>query len=133
MPHTTIKAFEEKVQTLSFHPTRPEGLLVGSCDGTVKVFDCRATDNNSSSFKSWQLTGEVERVCWNKFDENCFIASTNDGAIHYVDCRNDSNVLWSKVAHEKEVTGLVLSSKVRGMLTTSSSDGHMKIWDLNNE
>uniref|UniRef100_A0A182QJ92 Uncharacterized protein n=1 Tax=Anopheles farauti TaxID=69004 RepID=A0A182QJ92_9DIPT len=129
-PHTTIRDFEEKVQTLVFHPVRAETLLVGSCDGKVKVFDCRSTTNDTSSFKMWELGGEVERVCWDHFNQNCFVASTNDGRVHYVDSRQDSQPLWTKEAHEKEVTGLVLSARVKGMLSTASADGVLKVWDI---
>ncbi|XP_055626163.1 periodic tryptophan protein 1 homolog [Toxorhynchites rutilus septentrionalis] len=131
-PHTTIRKFEEKVQTLSFHPTKAEALLVGSCDGKVKVFDCRATNDDSSSYKTWDLGGEIERVCWSRHNENHFVASTNQGRIHYVDIRND-HPLWSKEVHEKEITGLVLSSKVKGMLSTASSDGTLKVWDFDDQ
>ncbi|EDS26311.1 wd-repeat protein [Culex quinquefasciatus] len=132
-PHTIIKEFGEKVQTLAFHPTRAEGLLVGSCDGMVKVFDCRTTTNDSASFLSWAVGGEVERVCWNHHSEFHFVASTNEGRIHYCDVRRPGETLWSKEVHEKEITGLVLSSKVRGMLATASADGTLKLWDMDEE
>lgn len=128
-PHTTIKDFEEKVQTLKFHFAEAETLLVGSCDGTVKLFDCRATDNTQSEYKSWDVGAEVERVTWNKHNPNCFMVSTNDGMIHYIDRRNTEAALWKQSAHEKEVTGLVLAEHVDGMLSTASADGHVKVWD----
>ena len=37
--------------------------------------------------------------------------------------------LWSVEAHEKEVTGLVVSNQCPGLLVTSSPDGAVKIWD----
>ncbi|XP_055593668.1 periodic tryptophan protein 1 homolog [Uranotaenia lowii] len=131
-PHTTIRKFSEKVQTLSFHPTKAESLLVGSCDGKVKVFDCRSTTNDSSSYKSWSLGGEIERVCWSRQNEFQFVASTNEGRIHYVDVRQD-HPLWSKEVHEKEITGLMLSGKVPGMLSTASADGTLKVWDFDEQ
>uniref|UniRef100_A0A182JIM5 Uncharacterized protein n=1 Tax=Anopheles atroparvus TaxID=41427 RepID=A0A182JIM5_ANOAO len=132
-PHTTIRDFSEKVQTLAFHPTRPEALLTGSCDGKVKVFDCRSTTDDTSSYKSWSLEGEVERVCWNHYNEHCFVASTSNGYIHYVDTRRDNHILWTKQVHEKEITGLVLSVLVNGMLSTASADGTLKVWDINDQ
>nr|XP_019525031.2 periodic tryptophan protein 1 homolog [Aedes albopictus] len=131
-PHTIIRDFGEKVQTLAFHPTKAEALLAGSCDGLVKVFDCRATNNDTASYKSWSLGGEVERVCWSHHNEYHFVASTNEGRIHYVDIRQE-HPLWSKEIHEKEITGLVLSSKVKGMLATASSDGTLKVWDYDDQ
>ncbi|XP_053674920.1 periodic tryptophan protein 1 homolog [Anopheles nili] len=133
IPHTTIRDFEEKVQTLSFHPARAESLLVGSCDGKVKVFDCRATNDDASSYKTWLLGGEVERVCWDHFNQHCFVASTNDGKMHYIDTRRNDQTLWTKEAHDKEITGLVLSTRVKGMLSTASADGSLKVWDINEQ
>lgn len=132
-PHTTIRIFDEKVQSLAFHPIWAEKLLTGSCNGQVYVFDCRSTTDETSSYKSWTLTGEVERVCWDHFNEYCFVASTNDGCMHYVDTRRDNCLLWTKKVHEKEITGLVLSALVKGMLSTASADGTVKLWDINEQ
>jgi len=129
MPHTTIREFKEKVQTLKFHHTEGHSLLVGSCDGTVRAFDCRATDSTQSEFQAWTVGAEIERVLWNKHNENCFMASTNDGKVHYFDRRSEAVPLWSIDAHEKEVTGLVVSENVDGMLCTASADGVLKVWD----
>ncbi|XP_058120551.1 periodic tryptophan protein 1 homolog [Anopheles ziemanni] len=133
IPHTTLRQFEEKVQALAFHPSQAETLLAGSCDGKAYVFDCRSTTDEISSYKSWSLGAEVERVCWDRFNERHFVASTNDGCIHYVDIRREDRTLWKKQVHEKETTGLVLSSMVKGMLTTASADGTLKVWDLNEQ
>uniref|UniRef100_A0A182SS47 Uncharacterized protein n=1 Tax=Anopheles maculatus TaxID=74869 RepID=A0A182SS47_9DIPT len=99
IPHTTIRDFDEKVQT----------------------------------YKMWALGGEVERVCWDHFNEHCFVASTNDGKIHYIDSRQEEQPLWTKEVHEQEVTGLVLSTRVKGMLSTASSDGSLKVWDIDEQ
>lgn len=39
--------------------------------------------------------------------------------------------VWSVEAHEKEVTGLVVSPQCPGLLVTSSPDGVIKVWDYN--
>jgi periodic tryptophan protein 1 len=127
-PATTIKDFNEKVQTLKFHPKEPQYLLTGCCDGLVKLFDCRSTTDESSSFVSWNMNAEIERVAWDHFDNNYFAASSNDGHVAYFDMRNQQAPVWSIKAHEKEVTGLVMSSKVKGMLSTAS-DGELIVWN----
>lgn len=38
-------------------------------------------------------------------------------------------MLWSHEAHEKEVTGLVLSNNCKGLMVTASGDGVVKTWD----
>lgn len=37
--------------------------------------------------------------------------------------------MWAAEAHEKEVTGLVVSRQCPGLLITSSPDGNVKTWD----
>ncbi|XP_063991604.1 periodic tryptophan protein 1 homolog [Diachasmimorpha longicaudata] len=124
-PVTKIKHFAEKVQSIAFHPRETHHLLTGSADSTAKLFDCRTDD----TFKSWEATGEVERVLWNHFDPNYFFISTNNGNIECVDVRQGQHV-WQKKAHEKEITGLSLSSSCPGLLVTSSDDSVIKIWDV---
>ncbi|KAL0281215.1 UNVERIFIED_CONTAM: hypothetical protein PYX00_002270 [Menopon gallinae] len=124
-PHTTLSAFEEKVQTLVFHPSEAHSLLVGSCDRSNKVFDCRS----SETYKVWNTEGEVERVVWNRFSPSQFISSDSKGFIYCFDCRQEEPV-WKVAAHTREVTGLVLSSQCPGFLATASQDGMYKVWDI---
>lgn len=51
------------------------------------------------------------------------------GKVAYVDCRQNEP-LWTIDAHEKEVTGLILSDKVPGLMVTVSTDGKLKTWDI---
>lgn len=127
-PHTTITVFEEKVQSLKFHATEAHSLLTGSCDGTVRLFDCRDPDTLEQSQKMWTFSGEIERVAWDPFDANYFFASTNTGKIYYGDVRQDGQKVWSKRAHDQEVTGISLNPMCRQMLTTTSADGNLKVW-----
>uniref|UniRef100_A0A182RXF8 WD repeat-containing protein 55 homolog n=1 Tax=Anopheles funestus TaxID=62324 RepID=A0A182RXF8_ANOFN len=131
-PHTTIRDFEEKVQTLAFHPKRAEMLLAGSCDGKVKVFDCRSTTDDSSSYKVWDLGGEVERVCWDHFNQHCFVPARMMER-YTTSIVAEERPLWSKEMHEQEVTGLVLSAQIKGMLSTASADGTLKVWDITSQ
>ncbi|XP_034946754.1 periodic tryptophan protein 1 homolog [Chelonus insularis] len=126
-PVTKLSQFNEKVQSIQWHPKETQKLLTGCADKTVKVFDCRVDD----TFKSWETTGEVERVLWNHFDPNYFFISTDNGNIEYIDSRQGKH-LWEVKAHEKEVTGLSLSSSCPGLLVTTSNDGVIKVWDAVN-
>lgn len=71
-PHTTIKSFEEKVQSIEFHPTEPQNLLAGSCDGYVRLFDCRDPE---SECKKWKVEAEVEKVVWNPMNTSFVMVS----------------------------------------------------------
>lgn len=127
-PHTTITAFDEKVQSIQFHATEAFQLLTGCCDGTVKLFDCRDPDAIASSAKVWSFGGgEIERVLWDPATPTGFLAATNSGKLFYGDVRQEGK-LWSKRAHEQEVTGLSVNPKCPGMLSTSSADGTVKVW-----
>ncbi|PZC70579.1 hypothetical protein B5X24_HaOG215587 [Helicoverpa armigera] len=124
-PHTKIKCFEDKVQSVSFHPFEAQTLLSGACDGSARVSDCRSPD----AHRAWSLGPEIERVTWNVQNPFCFAMSNNTGKVAYVDCRQDTP-LWTLDAHEKEVTGLILSESVPGLMVTLSTDQKMKTWDI---
>lgn len=123
-----ITAFQEKVQCVKFHKDEPFNLLTGCCDGIVRLFDCRDLENLSAGGTTWQLNSEVERVAWDPFDDNLFLASANNGKIFLADRRKPSDFIWQRDAHEKEVTALIPNTKIKGMLTTGSADGLMKMW-----
>ncbi|PNF40490.1 putative periodic tryptophan protein 1 [Cryptotermes secundus] len=125
MVASTLSSFEEKVQTLQWHPFEGQTLLVGSCDKLTRVFDCRVED----SHRDWAVNGEVECVLWDHFNPFNFLVGTNSGSIHYIDCRSDTS-LWELSAHTKEVTGLALSSQCPGMLMTAGGDAKLRTWDI---
>jgi len=116
---------KEKVQSLAFHPLEAHSLVTGCCDGLVRLFDCRAPD----SCKSWGVGGEIERVVWDHFNPFRCLAATDSGSVHYMDVRQEKPI-WTLSAHSEAVTGLTLSAQVPGLVTTASSDGSLKVWDI---
>ncbi|KAJ4442986.1 hypothetical protein ANN_04634, partial [Periplaneta americana] len=122
---SSLTSFQEKVQTLQWHPFEGQTLLVGSCDRVARVFDCRVED----AHRDWTVPGEVERVQWNHFSPFNFLVGTSTGSIHHIDCRTDAP-LWELSAHSKEITGLALSSQCPGLLMTTGADGSQKTWDI---
>ena len=126
-PSTVLKDFAEKVQSIQFNASEPEYLLTGCSDNTVKLFDCRQSDNEGSQYKQWIIEGEVERIKWNPSDKNYFVAGTNDGKIYYFDSRA-TEPLWMVQAHEKEVTDFGFNTNAPSMLTSSSVDNFIKVW-----
>lgn len=128
-PSTVLKDFAEKVQSLEFNRSEAEYLLTGSSDNTIKLFDCRQSDSEASNYKQWIVEGEIEKVKWNPREKYHFMAGTNDGKICYFDSRV-TEPLWVVEAHEKEVTDFGFNANAPSMLTSTSVDQNVKIWNF---
>ncbi|CAF3877145.1 unnamed protein product [Adineta steineri] len=125
------KIHEKQIQSICWHPTEPQNLLSGSADKTVCLIDCRDANNKSSQHR-WTFDSDIERVTWNIFDSNQYLASTENGYVYAMDIRQTTVPVFSLSAHDSAVTGLCLSPTVPGFLVTSSFDETVKIWDIEN-
>ncbi|UJR36697.1 hypothetical protein I4U23_029414 [Adineta vaga] len=125
------KIHKKQIQSICWHPSEPQNLLSGSSDQTVCLTDCRDADNKNSQHR-WTFDSDIERVAWNTFDSNQFLASTENGYVYAMDIRQTTIPVFSLSAHDGAVTGLCLSSTVPGFLVTSSFDESVKIWDVEN-
>ncbi|KAL5011104.1 hypothetical protein ScPMuIL_013409 [Solemya velum] len=123
-----ITQHKEKAQCVEWHPKEPQSLLSGSFDNTVKMYDCR---NPNKNCKSWTFGGEIERILWDMFSPQYFYAVTDGGKVYYLDSRQDKPV-FTLSAHTGAVTGVALSSRVPGLLVTTSEDKSFKVWDTQN-
>jgi len=125
------KLHEKQIQTICWHPTEAQNLLSGSADKTVCLVDCR-DGNNKTNQHRWTFDSDIERVTWNIFDTNQYLAATENGYVYGMDIRNTTIPVFSLSAHNDAVTGLCLSTTVPGFLITSSFDESIKVWDIEN-
>lgn len=123
----TFAHHKDKVQSVVFHETHPFIIASGSYDKTLSLMDCR----NGSVFRTFPLSSDVESLNWNPFQPYHLFGCFEDGSVACFDIRkNDGQFLFSFQAHEKTTTSLSFSSRIPGMLATSSIDKTVKVWDV---
>nr|XP_039258896.1 periodic tryptophan protein 1 homolog [Styela clava] len=122
---------KNKVQTLAWMPKSDKHLLSGAFDGNIIMTDTLEI----RTVAQWTIDGEVERITWNNENSKYFVASCDSGFAFYCDVRKPTEFIHKWKAHEGAIPGLFLnqsdSKNNSCLLQTASSDGLVKLWDLN--
>ncbi|CAI4222090.1 unnamed protein product [Auanema sp. JU1783] len=130
-PAQSISKRNGEVQTIAWHPVESTFLLAGTMKGTVEVIDCREEAGSASA--QWSFETQIEKVTWNHFNPfTCFVAG-DDGILRYLDMRKPGEVIWEEKAHDGSIGGLVLSTKIRGLLNSFGHDGIMNTYKLHDD
>ncbi|KAI3343021.1 WD domain-containing protein [Ustulina deusta] len=124
----------DKVCSLAWHAVESTVLLSGSYDRTVVAADMRAPDVKNPP--RWGVESDVENIKWDPHDPNFFYVSTENGIIHYFDCRNvpsspsASKPVWTLQAHDESLSSFDINAHVPGFMATGSTDKTVKLWNI---
>ncbi|PVU88583.1 hypothetical protein BB559_005513 [Furculomyces boomerangus] len=128
----TYNHHSDKVQTVQWHPTQAPVMITGSYDKSVAVVDTRADENSILRFS---VDSDVEGVCWDIHNENCFYTNLESGKVCYFDIRNGNNgLVYSIDAHsDSSCSSMDIHPTIKNcILTTGANDKTVKIWNTKN-
>ncbi|CAD5212785.1 unnamed protein product [Bursaphelenchus okinawaensis] len=119
---------EGMVQTLDWQPSHASVLLSGSRSGKVQINDCQSDE----SIQIFEKSGiEIEKVYWDRFNENKLFVMGSDGILRYFDARQPNTVVCEEKCHEGE--GAVFSQSARNGMFSTAGDEEIKVWSLEND
>lgn len=115
-----------------------EGTVFASCgvDKSIKFWDTRNYRKPQINIQDAH-SADVNVISWNKIEGHLLVSGGDDGLIKVWDLRNlkqDSNESGAPSAefkqHQKPITAVQWHPNDASMLTASSEDGTISIWDL---
>ncbi|CAD5217944.1 unnamed protein product [Bursaphelenchus xylophilus] len=113
------------VQTLDWQPGQASVILSGTRSGKVQINDCQS-NQVIELFEDKNI--EIEKVHWDRFNENKLFVLGSDGVLRYFDAKNPKTVLCEAKCHEAE--GAVFSQSTRNGLFTTAGEEELKVWAL---
>jgi periodic tryptophan protein 1 len=104
-------------------------LLTAGYDHRVNVVDVRDAENNIR-IKVSKSNKDIESANWHPTLEHNFAIATESGVVLGYDVRKPDSPLWEIQASDESCSGLAFSPHIPTMMSTSSTDGVVKIWDI---
>ena len=133
-----------QLQSVQWHPTEDWLLATGAFEKTIGLIDARTATTTTAC----SLTADIESLIWDPFNPFHLYCAQEDGQIICIDvrnCANNSNshintskntsqkaIQFSFQAHDQTTSCISFSSRIPGMMATSSIDKTVKIWDTSN-
>lgn len=135
-PVRIIKGHSREINSIEWNPSShsPCHVLTASCDKTIKIWDAKTsclTSSFSLSSEAHSFTEVISTVSWCKHLPFTFASASTDGILR-IWCQRDSPdkpiiVINSCSNHLSSVD---CSPHDSNLILTSSSSGHVSMWDI---
>ena len=104
-----------------------------SSDGYLNTWDIRCPNGSKSIHEVKCFNHPLTSVDWSHFDPNLIIVSSIKGFITGFDLRSSGHDIFTISGHRKPVTQVKLSRHESSIISSSSTDGTIKIWNFKHD
>jgi len=116
------------VNKLVWAPDKPDCLLTGSQDSTLRLWDFRDPNNSRIIFNP--KSESIRDVQFNPFQPNQFAAAFDNGTVQIWDTRKQTSAVEKITAHQGLVLTLDWHPEEKNIIATGGRDRAIRIWDF---
>ena len=98
-------------------------------DHRVNILDVR-DDSKTIRINVPKSCKDIESGSWHPTLEHNFAIATESGIVLGYDIRKPDSPLWELASTDESCSGLGFSPHIPTMMSTSSTDGVVRIWDI---
>jgi WD40 repeat protein len=120
---------KDKVQVVKWNSINDKILMSAGYDSKVNILDVRDKESKIK-IKIPKLSKDIESGVWHPTLEHNFAISTESGIVYGYDTRKPDEPCFTVQAHEDACTRVVFSPHIPNMMSTTSVDGTVRIWDI---
>lgn len=117
----------KRVEIVKWHPQKESMVLTVSENKMVSLWDVRQGDKVGSI----RLDKQCEGIAWDQFGEERLWLAFEDGSIGEICAAKGLELSFDMKISGKSITSLSANSHVNGMLSTTSLDGIVRLFDVN--